>query len=177
MKQIPLSNSGSFALVSDKDYERVSKRTWRLDGGFGYAISGTTVGHKSVKMLLHREVLQARKGQQVDHRDGNPLNCTRGNLRFSTQSQNRMNSKKIRGCVSQYKGVRRFKRTGQWYTRLRAVHRPRMAKSSCEAYIGIFPDERAAALAYDLWAVDQFGEFAKTNFPVVAHTKKKPLAA
>ncbi len=36
-------------------------------------------------------------------------------------------------------------------------------------YIGFFKEEKWAAIAYDIWAKDLFGEFAKFNFPNALH--------
>ena len=162
MKEL-LLRDGTPVLVDDEDFDRLNKFTWKLNN-MGYPQRTTSYRDAENKMhgthlLLHREVMNARKGQQVDHRDGNLLNCQKSNLRFSTQSQNRMNSRKMRGCRSQYKGVRWNSQRGFWYVRLRVP-----GDKQKERYIGQFPDEHTAAVAYDLWAHDVFGEFARSNF-------------
>jgi hypothetical protein len=42
--------------------------------------------------------------------------------------------------------------------------RARVSVKGRQVSIGLFRKERHAAMVYDLWAVDLYGEFAKTNF-------------
>lgn len=79
---------GKVALVSERDYPRVSLYRWcarRAPGGVFYAQCGR------IKTSLHRFVMRAKKGQLVDHIDGNGLNNTRENLRFADYAQNAAN--------------------------------------------------------------------------------------
>ncbi len=76
-KQIPLSqqkrrnskNTGLIALVSDEDYETLCQWNWsaisthRLNGGYAMRRDN----HSGKTILMHREVLQAPAGIEVDH--------------------------------------------------------------------------------------------------------------
>ena len=153
MERISLKNGG-FVLVSAEDLPLVSPFTWRKQKrGRRYYAYTADKHHRS----MHRMLLGASKGQQVDHIDGNGLNNCRSNLRLCTTSQNMANAGKYRGheYTSRYKGVSRV-----------ASHRKfraQICKDGKIHYLGYFHSEHDAARAYNAAAVDLFGEFAKLN--------------
>jgi hypothetical protein len=107
---------------------------------------------------LHRLLLNAPPELQVDHINGDGLDNRRSNLRLATGSQNQGNSRKRRdGVTSQYRGVSWNKRAGKWQALLR--------REGKLQYLGYFSDEEAAARAYDAAALEQWGSFARLNFP------------
>ena len=85
----------------------------------------------------------------VDHIDGKRLNNRAVNLRWVTYSENSMNSSKHRNSTSKYKGV--SKHGVKWLVHIRHHH------------VGIFKDEKEAAIAYNNHAKEHFGVFAKLN--------------
>jgi hypothetical protein len=93
----------------------------------------------------------------VDHIDRNPLNNTRSNLRPATNSQNQANRRQSVRKTSRYKGVFWRKDAGKWQAWIR---RNRIGRS-----LGFYLSETEAALAYDRAAVEEWGEFARPNFP------------
>ncbi len=160
MKQIPLGNE-RFALVDDCDYERLSLLgSWRAMREHSvkkekyYAVRNYTAGKREVKEAMHANIIQAPPGLQTDHIDGNGLNNCRSNLRCCTGAQNQHNMRASWG-LSQYKGVTWNKRTRMWQAQI--------GYYGSRFYLGLFSDEKDAALAYDLAAVLLFGEFACTN--------------
>ncbi len=85
-----------FVLISPEDEELVSKHKWTLDG-YGYAKA--TVWDKETKsyntLRMHTLLMgRPEKGFLIDHRDRNPANNQRHNLRFLTYQQNWYNSKR-----------------------------------------------------------------------------------
>jgi len=64
--------------------------------------------------------------------------------------------KSLSGITSHYYGVGYFKRDKKWQATIRINHK--------QKHIGYFSEERHAAMAYDIWAKDLFGEFARLNF-------------
>jgi hypothetical protein len=88
----------------------------------------------------------------TDHRDRDPLNNSRSNLRLATHSQNQANrgANRRRG-TSRFKGVSWSADKGKWQATL------------AKKYIGRFVNESDAARAYDREAVRCYGEFACTN--------------
>jgi len=102
------------------------------------------------------------KGMEVDHKDGDGLNCTRGNMRVCTSSQNKANKiKQSNGITSQYKGVNwfrydplRYAKVGRWRMEI-CFEGKRISK--------YFDTEIEAAKAYNKYALELFGEFALLN--------------
>lgn len=90
MKQIRLANGKGVALVDDEDFGVVSARKWYLHGQ-GYA---ACTPDKNGCSLLHRLVFGATTGQEIDHINGDKLDCRRSNLRSVTRSQNNQNRPK-----------------------------------------------------------------------------------
>lgn len=176
MRQIELHSKkypGLFALVDDDDYELVSRYRWRPskkkhDRTF-YAMATVCVDGKETTIRMHRLILGIPG--KVDHENRNGLDNRRCNLRPVTSEQNAANKAKNRGtCTSLFKGVYWVARAGKW----RAVIQPNGKFKS----LGWFFDEVEAAKAYDRAAIDAFGEFARTNFPVETYEYDQlPLAA
>jgi hypothetical protein len=106
-------------------------------------------------ILMHRLIIDAPKGIFVDHIDGNPLNNKRSNLRLATNMENLRNMKKIRG-ISRYKGVSLLKKGNRWISYIRV--------NTKLEHLGSFKTEIEAAVAYDMAAIDKFGEYASLNF-------------
>jgi len=152
MRGIPLTR-GFVALVDDDDVPIVAGRSWcaRTDpkSGHTYAVSAGGV-------QMHRLILGAQDGVQVDHIDCNSLNNCRPNLRTCTPSQNLANSRSHRDSLSSYKGVSWWR--GKW--------RAQISSHRVKIHLGGFADEESAARAYDNAALHLFGEFARLNFPI-----------
>ena len=108
---------------------------------------------------MHRLILGAPLGADVDHRDGDGLNNTRSNLRLASRSQNMANvTRTVHGASSKYKGI-------TFIARLR-LHpwKAQITVGGQHIDLGRWATEEEAARAYDAAAVKYFGEFARTNF-------------
>ena len=94
MKRIRLSNADVKAMVSDCDYEAVSRYSWFLKPSayHMYVVASVREGHKVRTLRLHRVIAERmgilRDGErlEVHHIDGDCLNCTRENLQALTPS-------------------------------------------------------------------------------------------
>lgn len=155
MKQIPLKNGG-FALCDDADFDWLSKWEWK--GHIGYARRSSTKAErqegKTAIVLMHREIMQAERGQDVDHiKTGDTLNNQRSNLRLCTRSQNMMNHGPHSNNTSGFKGVYRV---GQkWQAKVQKDYK--------QIVFGCFDTPREAAIEYNRAARELFGEFAYQN--------------
>lgn len=145
---------GQTILVDEQDKWLLEKYIWHFDGHYiqRYVFLNPK---KYTTALLHREIMEAKKGQIIDHIDGNPFNNQRANLRFVTYQQNSMNRHKI-NTKSGYKGVYLHKPSNCFYAQI-MINRKGI-------HLGMFKDPELAAKAYDLAARKYFGEYAKTNF-------------
>lgn len=156
------------AVVDAVDYEWASQVKWRWKHpesrrGTGYARRNTKSKGKQKDQLLHVEIakvmgLVATETEMVDHINGDSLDNRRSNLRVATATQNQGNRRKQRGkATSSYKGVSFVKARGKW---LACIGRRGVVKN-----LGRYSTEEAAARAYDVAALEYFGEYAHLNFP------------
>ena len=95
MKKIELTK-GQFAMVDDDDFEELSKHKWWVGSG-GYAAREVSLGTKDGKhlrktVLMHRQILKAPDGMDVDHANHNKLDNRKSNIRLATRSQNKANA-------------------------------------------------------------------------------------
>lgn len=168
MKEIQLTQ-GQVAIVDDEDVEKVSRMRWHAQRSRGkwYAGSNCRQADGSYRYCsMHRIVLDAEKGQEIDHIDGNALNNTRANLRFVTHQQNVFNRGTSRRDKAGYKGISMDKRTGEW--------KARIAPNGTQIYLGRYPTQEEAAIAYDSAAREYYGEFAWVNFPDIVAPMPAP---
>jgi len=152
---IPLSR-GTYAIIDTDNLRILNLYRWSLVGcktGTRYARrfkNGQTI-------YMHREIMNAPAGMEIDHMNGNGLDNRRAILRICTEAQNQQNSKKRTGKSSVFKGVSWEKDRRKWRASIKPVNKKRFN-------IGRFVSEIDAAKAYDVEALYYFGEFAKTNF-------------
>ena len=160
--EIPLSR-GMFALVDAADAEFVSQWKWfslktspHHKAPHFYAMRNTPRGvGKRHLISMHRTILGAAKGFEVDHINGNTLDNRRANLRLATRSQNAANRHHFANKHG-YLGVAQAS-CGKFLAQLQTGRRS-------YASFGYATVEEAAA-AYDSLARRHFGEFARLNFP------------
>ena len=157
VKEIALSQ-GKVALVDDADWEWLSQWKWTfmkstgLANGEGYAYRK----EERRSLLMHRTIMDAPHGTEVDHRDMDGLNNQRSNLRLATSSQNKYNRRSQRGSKSRFIGVSWHIRTSNWQSQITSQGEHKK--------LGYFVDEVEAAKAYDRAARELHGEFARCNF-------------
>ncbi|MCK5611583.1 HNH endonuclease [Candidatus Pacearchaeota archaeon] len=154
MKQIELTR-GFTTIIDDADCDLVPPISWQVNQNYNTCYAMGILDGKRV--FVHRLIMNARKGQIIDHVNGDGLDNRRCNLRFCTPSQNQQNSRKRAGCSSKYKGVSWVKREKKWRAAIKYK-----GKSST---LGHYDNESDAARVYDKKAKEIFGEFARLNFP------------
>lgn len=118
-------------------------------------VTRTEQSPKKRMRWMHREIIDAPAGLDVDHRDRNGLNNRRSNLRVATRGQNLANRTKRGGTKSRFKGVYWDAGRQKW----QAIARVRGRNH----HLGRFDDEVTAARAYNELALAEWGEFAALN--------------
>lgn len=153
MKFIKISNLNIFAIVDDEDYDRVSKHTW--DGSsrsktlYKYMEFGPTDTISMASFIINDRLM-------YDHKDRNPLNNQKENLRPCSYAENAWNRKKATGNFkSKFKGVDFRKLTNRWRARITANNK--------RITIGEFEYEVDAAIAYNKYATNLHKNFAVLN--------------
>ena len=113
-------------------------------------LSKTVYIHHAI-FVLHHGYLP----KYIDHIDGNSLNNKIENLRSATQSQNMANSRMKNTNTSGYKGVTFRKDTKKWQAAIMV--------NGKHISLGSFSKKEDAAKAYEIGAIKNYSEFAKTD--------------
>ena|SRR3990167_11191769 len=163
MIKIPLTQN-KFALVDDEDFDKVNQYKWcfsrHTKKNFGYAGRKVQIswdGKKQISkhILMHRVIMNAPKGLDIDHINHNTLDNRKSNLRVCTRSQNFQNAELRSDNTSGYKGVTFDKRRQKWVGRI-GVYGKRIIKHG-------FVSSGEAAQWYNEQAKLYFKEFARFN--------------
>lgn len=149
--------SNHVALVDDEDFDLVSRYTWKPKRKPTVTYAEAVVDGRYTR--LHRLILGANAWEQVDHRDGNALNCQKSNLRIATPQENARNRRIMRTNTSTFKGVVRRERKGT-VRYLAYAYVDGKTKN-----LGSFLDPESAAQCYDDHIRANHGEFGRYNFP------------
>jgi len=159
MKEIPLAK-GKVAIVDDDVYEYLSQWNWTThcsENKRWYAARNEGYRfHRNI--LMHRVIMNAPNGVDVDHWDGDGLNNQKYNLRFCTPIQNARNRRCRSDSTVGLKGV------GHKDTKKKKRYFARITFEGKDMFLGIFNTPEEAARAYDEKAKELFGDFARTNF-------------
>lgn len=148
-------------LVDEDDYWRVAERNMRVNitGQPRVQYAGISPRAARGMIAMHRWVIGAPSGMEVDHINGNGLDNRKCNLRLATRSGNRANTRKVlRRASSMFKGVTWNSCRRRWVAEVWAGRKH---------YLGGFDSEVEAARAYDAEARRRHGEYACLNFPEV----------
>lgn len=144
---------GVVAMVDAADRDLVAGFKWQLRTD-GYVAAW----HGRMMLMLHRLVVGAAPDELIDHRNMDPLDNRSGNLRVATKAQNAANrnaDRRKRGKTSRYKGVSWKSDRGYWVAHAHIDGKTR--------YLGSFAVEDDAARAYNVAAIEAWGEFARPN--------------
>lgn len=156
MKTISFKNSDLVCLVDDEDLEILSKFRWYLS----MKNRVFTIMDRPGVVTIHRFLMNPPDDLIIDHKDHNPLNNQRDNLRICTWRNNNQNTRKRKSPTSSiFKGVY-FNPKYRGHNKYRAHISKEKNKPM---HIGCFPDEISAAKAYNDAAIEYFGEFAQLN--------------
>lgn len=145
----------AFTQVDVADYGDLMQFVWGLDG-HRYVQRSTKVApgkYRSVSLARYLLGLEHGDRRESEHKDRNPLNNRRSNLRIVTHAQNLQNkgaqkTHKGRAPTSRYRGVCWNAGRGKWqaYAQL----------SKQSIYLGLFDSELEAAEAATRYRRDNF---------------------
>lgn len=159
---------GIFVKLDDDDYERLKNykfygrwsptaKSWYF---FRHPATGGVVGLKTGKgciklgnSYIHREIINAPKGMEVDHINHDSLDCQKHNLRIVTKSQNQMNR---RGAQSNSILGKR----GIHFDKSRMKYQVRLRLNGKDIHFGRFSSLEEAERAAIAGRKEYFGEFA-----------------
>ena len=94
--------------------------------------------------------------EYIDHINRNTKDNRIENLRWVSLSTNNQNKSKRKNTSSQYIGVSWHKKNQKWHVQINI--------DSKSKYLGYYEEEEEAARAYDKFALEHYGNNAKTNF-------------
>lgn len=150
-----LSGGPYICVIDIEDVEKIGAHNWRAavsSSGNIYAERSRQFEYESV----HRLVMDAAPGSEIDHRDGVGLNNRKANLRFATTAQNRANARRLMSNnTSGFKGVS-FNKLQQKYVAYVG-----------KRYLGVFDNLNDAVAVRDRVAKETYGEFAATSSEMI----------
>jgi len=145
------------ALIDDEDFELVNQRRWHIlpYENTTYAASSVwdKVSKKDKTIRMHRFIMSAPQGLEVDHINGNGLDNRRSNLRLATRAQNQHNRGLNRNNKSGFKGVVWYPRYNKWLSVI--------IVDGQRKHLGYFSELEDAVAAYQEAALRYQGEFAR----------------
>jgi hypothetical protein len=153
--------SGKIVFIDSDDLLLVSQYKWHVNSK-GYVFHQIRSCGKNLGVIfMHRLIMGLTDGSVLcDHKNRNPLDNRRENLRIATRTENQRNRRGHPGCSSKYKGVYIQRKKGRPnYRDIRFK-----IKINNDVYTkGGFKTEEQAAIAYNEMALKHFGEFAFLN--------------
>ena len=158
MKKIDTSTKthpNRFTLVDDEDFNWLNQWKWRTEFARGkkYVCRSKREGFGT---RMHRVILKAKKGEEIDHIDGDGLNNQKVNLRFCTHAENMRNRDLQKNNTSGYKGVSWSRKNKKWQAHIKYKGK--------QMGLGLFFCLIKAAAAYDEAAKKLYGKYARINF-------------
>lgn len=157
MKEIKLTQ-GKCAIVDDEDYEILNAFRWYAwcYAGLWYAKRNFWVNGKCKTVYMHRKILNAQQGIEIDHRNGNGLDNRKENLRLCTHRQNMCNKKQPRkGNKLGIKGV--------YWNKECKKFRAKIQSNGKTIHLGLFNVLDDADIAYRRAELKYFGEFTRES--------------
>lgn len=153
---VPLT-MGKFAKIDRCDIDLVHHWNWRcmVHRNTCYAVRSITIDGKKSTILMHRVLLDAGDGFQVDHINRDGLDNTRKNIRLATASQNRLNQ-----------GVRSDSRSGlkgAFWSDERLKWRSHITVDGSKVYLGSYDAPEDAHAAYARASREFHGEFGSVK--------------
>ncbi len=154
---VPLTQ-GYEAVIDAADVPLVSGVNWYAlnKGNAVYAGRKQRLGGpKQDTVYMHRVIVNAPSGFDVDHKDSNGLNNRRCNLRVAAHCENARNLKKSRRNTSGYKGVSWKRNVKKWQAQIKVDGRV--------IALGYFLHPEDAHAVYKVASVLYHGQFGRAE--------------
>jgi len=148
------AETGEFTWLGDFNAKRVGRRAGTTVGVKGYR----TITIKKRRFYEHRIAWYMMTGEdptgfEIDHINGDKSDNRFSNLRLATSQTNKANCGLNASNSSGFKGVHKFRK--KWIASI--THNRKLI------HLGVFDTPEEASNAYDVKAVELFGEYALTN--------------
>ncbi len=155
-RKIPLTQ-GQFALVDAADFDWLNQWKWAAwkapNSESFYAVRNGPVinGKRSGYFYMHRQILGAKQGQQVDHIWHNTLDNRRSQIRLATNTENQRNRRIGKNNTSGFRGVSWDSARGKWFAHIRVNNKTKP--------LGRYNTAAEASAVYERTAKALFGTF------------------
>jgi hypothetical protein len=149
---------GYCALISPEDADFVGRWNWAALVPRSKKVNAVRRENWSGSFYyMHREIMAAADGLDVDHINADTLDNRRQNLRVCSHKDNSRNKRMGASLpkTSPYRGVWTQPTRKTWQASIRVDYKT--------IHLGGFASAEDAARAYDAAALEHFGEFALTN--------------
>jgi hypothetical protein len=150
--------AGYDILIDDEDFEKVNAYKWHCNETIGrksiyFAHTGPRPKHEDIK--LHRFIMNAPNGTEVDHVNCNTLDNRKVNLRLCSHQENSNNRLIHQNNKCGFKGVH--------YDTDRKKYRAQIQNEGKKRYLGLFDTPEEAHKAYCDASKKYHGEFGRTE--------------
>lgn len=125
--------NGEIFYVDNEDYEFVKTNFWHIHDGY---IRSTKLG------FMHRKLVNAQKGIEVDHINRNRLDNRKTNLRLVTRQENMHNKSVYKTNSSGHSGVKWNKKLNKWMVQI--------TRNKERKHLGIYENLQDAIIARKL---------------------------
>ena len=143
-------STGEVFYFDTEDYNKISSRTW-------YRCNRSTNTQTYVGdcrgFCIHRIILDAPDGYEVDHINLNPLDNRKSNLRVCTHQQNQCNQPLQKNNTSGVTGVSYYAPRGKYRARIKFFQK--------KLHLGYFDTFLEAVQARNVGAKILFGDFGR----------------
>lgn len=149
------TSDGTTFVVDDEDYPVLKRFSWRLVRD----VPATTIN--GVSVLVTRFLMPPQQFKEVAHKSSDKLDNRKSNLKYSLRSYTTQKGERKPG-TSKYRGVHYSNEKNKWVSKI--------SQGGKDYFLGNFEDEVIAARAYDIKALELFGDEALVNFPLQNYT-------